>query len=132
MEAVGSIEGGVAVAVFGVASTVEGGFLVAWRANELPYLRVSDAALGWRRRILRRRAARRRRTIIVVNPESDVASRSVVANIVRSSDGDAGLLIDGDARAIDAGAIACVSKSIRPGSEIGVIGVSEAATLFDV
>ena len=132
MEFVRRIKGGVAIAVFGVATAVARGLFITGRTDELPDLRVGEAALGRRWKFLRRDAARRRRARVVEDPINQFDRFDFLANEIGRDQRKTFAFIDGNSRAIDARAKTGVGKRGGPVLEIGEIIAGQAATFFDI
>src|SRR5947209_829983 len=103
-----------------ICGAMGGKFLALRRLRKLPNSGKRDATrrrqrkCGWS-------TTRRRRTRVVVNPKRNVQVFSMIANVSRSGDGHRRLFLNGDSRAINAGAVTCLGKSNGPGSQVRMI-----------
>src|SRR5579859_535457 len=122
MKAVSSINCGIAISVFGVASTMARRLFVAWRTDELPDMRVGDPALGRWRWILRRATAWRGWAGIVVDPVDQLSGLDLLANEIRRDEAEPLALINGNGRTVDAGPKAKALKFGSPDFQIGSVG----------
>jgi len=86
---VGSVARGIAMSVFQVTGTVNGGFLILRGANELPDLRVRDSAPRRGRRILRDNASGRWSAGIAVNPVDEFRRIHLLTNEVGGDEREA-------------------------------------------
>ena len=122
MEAMRRVERGIAIPVFGVASTMARSLFVARRTYELPDLRITNPALGWCRGLSRRETAGRRRAGIVVHPVDQFRGLDLFANEIRRDETEPLPFINRNGRTVDAGPKAPLLEFGSPGLQIGSVG----------
>ena len=114
----GGVQRGVAISIFGVASTTARGLFVARRTDELPDPCVGDAALRRRRRLLRRAAAGRRRARIVIDPVDKLGGLDLFANEIGGDEFQPSAFVNGNARAVNASTKTEALEFRSPGFQI--------------